>query len=521
MPLLQEVLAESKGMNRISDRLNMPKAFLYDLLNGYVRKDVRSGQGVIVQRGGSVKLNSTALGAGYGATKTIRLVFEAKWDGGSTDVIIRAGTAYGKFDGSATFDTLTGLTGRTDDALAQAAMFKNQLLLVDGGVPQKLTSGYVASALSADANMPQDSDAVWVHRDKVWLNSAANPMKAYFSKTNAATGANDWTGTTDAGTIDLSTVLPTGDRIRGFRTFGGVDSGLIAIICDRYTVIYAAGANTYEFTFVQYFPTTCLSVNAADYVGTDIVYPSRDVLTSLISSQKNQQLDTDSLSKWVEPLYRSLASSVTTSQHISGAFHNAYNLYYINFPVSGNHQMLVYSIDVGNVVGRWTFPFNVFSMCERRNGDMLVGSTSHVYKINVSTAYDDDGTAISFRASYPALYFDRPDRYKKPIDFEALFIAENAEPTVQLDYWFGGLGLSQTDTTSLDIELLSGATLYYWDTALWDVSYWSDVGGSFLYRTSNLIGRGRFMVMDISQDTDDARLSIDFVKIGYVLEGAV
>jgi hypothetical protein len=505
-----------RGMNRVSDRLNTDPTFLYDLLNGYVKKDVKSGLGIITQRAGCTKFNTTILATGdYGSTKKIRTIFEAKWDGGSTDVIIRAGTAWGKFDGGTEFDAID--TARTDDALGQCVMFKNELIMVDGAKARKMTSGYSVSDLSSDANMPDKSDAVWVHRDKLWLNDTDTPMIAYFSKTNNANGATAWTGTTDAGTIDLSTVLPVGDRIRGFRTYGGRDSGIIAIICDKYTAIYSAGANTYDFTFIQYFPTTCLSMNAAAYVGQDLVYPSRNVLTSIISSAKNQELDTQSLSKYVEPLYRSLVTNVTTSQHISGVFDHTLNLYYITFPKTNDSQTLVFSADIGNVVGRYTYPFDIYSWAERQSGVILAGTDGYVYTMN--TGYDDGGTAISFKASMPALYFGTPTNYKRPKDIEAMLYAENQEPTVNLDYWHGGLGLQTTDTIRKVISFQSGATLYYWDTSSWDVSYWSDVSANYLYRTRDLIGRGRFTVVEISHNTLGARLTIIFFKVGYVLEG--
>jgi len=510
--LEEKIFTNFRGLNRRSDRLNSSPEFLYDLLNGFVRKDARSQLGVIVQRDGITKLNSTALGAGFGSTKSIRTIFEAKWNGGGTDVIIRAGTAWGKYDGSAQFDTID--TGRADDAIGQCVMFQNELLMVDGGIPRKMTAAYAVSTLSADANMPQDADAVWVHRDKVWLNSAATPMKAYFSKTNNANGATAFTGTTDAGTIDLSTVIPVGDRIRGFRTYGGVDSGLIAIICDKFTVIYQAGANVYDFTFVQYFPTTCVSINACDYVGSELVYPSRGNLTSLSSSLANNELDVNTLTEFIEPLYRSLVSAVTTTQYISGAYDRVNNLYYINFPATNNHQMLVYSVDIKNVVGRWTFPVSIFSMHARVNGDFLIGSNNYVYKLNTGTT--DDGTAIEFKAAWPALYLGDPSRYKKPVEFEAL-VQNTANLTLNLDYWYG-LSLLATDKITKSISVTTTASL--WDVALWDVSYW-DVQGNAIVHTADLLGRGRMMFLEIRNNTSGAKIMILWFLIRFITEGYV
>jgi hypothetical protein len=515
------LLQDWRGLNRISDRLNMPPDFLYNLQNGYVKKDVKSNKGVITQRDGCTKFNSVTLDTGgYGTTTYIRNVFEAKWNAGGKDVIIRAGTAWGKYDNSDSFDTIDG--ARSDDVVGQCVMFKNELIMVDGGVPRKMTSAYAVADLSTDANMPQDSTAVWVHRDKVWLNSAAAPMKAYFSITNSASIGSAWTGATDAGTIDLSTVLPEGDTILGFRTYGGIDTGYIAIICRKYTVVYAAGSNTYDFTFVQYFPTTCLSMGACAYVGTDIVYPSRDSVTSIISSAKNQMLEINPLSKYIELLYRNLVgmAGATNELLMSGVFHKKLNHYYLTIPIANNCHTLVYSVDIGNFVGDWTYPFTVYSWCERIDGSLLAGGDGFVYTMNDGT--DDDGTAITFNAQFPAMYFDEPMRYKKPIVLEALLFAENADPAISFDYWYGGVGEMTSDVISKSISLAAGSTLYYWDdaTSLWDVALWASVAASYLYRTSDLVGRGRFMEMDIKHSTDDAKLTIAGLAIGYALEGA-
>lgn len=509
--LSEQVFQSFRGMNRRSDRLNTNYEFYYDLQNGYAKKDLKSGLGFVLQRDGSTKLNSVALdNATYGTTHYVRTIFEAKWNGGSTDVIIRAGTAWGKFNG---VDTFTGLdTGRSSDVIGQCVMFKNQLIMVDGGIPRKATAAYAVSALSADASMPQDSDAVHVHRDKVWLNSQANPMTAYFCTTNSANGAGSWSGTTDAGTIDLSTVLPEGDRIRGFRTYGGVDSSLIAIICDKYTVIYQAGANVYTFNFLQYFPTTCVSINACDYVGTDLVYPSRNCFTSLNHSYGTNDISTGTLSDLIEPYWRTLVSQITDTTQIQGCFDKTLGLFYIVFPVASNYQILVYSDDMKNFVGRYTYPFNVYSFRYRLNGTMLMGGDGYVYLMNNGT--DDDGTAIPWGFKMPGLYFGTPSRNKKPIEFEALYQC-TASMTVYLDLYYG---LNTLQSSILTVPIALTATSSQWDVSLWDVSYW-DQSGNTIFRTSDLLGRGRVIFLEMRHSTKGAKIAFPWFILRYMMEG--
>lgn len=509
--LSEQVFQDFAGMNRRSDRLNTNYKYYYDLLNGYCKKDLKSGLGFILQRDGTTKLNTVALDDGtFGTTHYVRTVFEAKWNGGGTDVIIRAGTAWGKFNG---VDTFTGLdTGRSNDVVGQCAMFKNQLIMVDGGIPRKCTSAYSVSALSADANMPQDSTAVWVHRDKVWLNSQANPMVAYFCTTNSADGASSWTGATDAGTIDLSTVLPEGDTIRGFRSYGGENSNLIAIICDKYTVIYQAGSNVYTFNLVQYFPTTCVSINACDYLGTNLVYPSRNCFTSLSHAFGTNNISANTLSDYIEPYWRQLVSQVTDTTQIQGAFDKTLGLFYINFPVANNYQMLVYSPDIKNFVGRYTFPFLVFSMKYRLNGQMLLGGDGYVYKMNTGTS--DSGTAIPWSFKMPGLYFGTPSRFKKPQEFEALLQCTQ-NMTLYLDYYYG-LNTLQSQILTVPISLTASSN--QWDVSLWDQSYW-DQSGNTIFRTGDLLGRGRLMFLEMRHNTLDVKVSFPWFIIRYVMEG--
>lgn len=513
MPLKTFTFQDFRGLNRTSDRLNSPVGFLYDLLNGYIKKDVKSNQGIIQQRDGASKVNSVSLNTiDYGTTSRIRYIYEAKWDGGSTDLIIRAGTAWGKYDNTDSFDTID--SGRTDDALGQCVMFQNELIMVDGAKARKMTSAAVVSNLSADANLPANSDAVWVHRDKVWINDTNNPMIAYFCKTNSANGATAWTGSTDAGTIDLRTILPDGDRIRGYRTYGGTDSGMIAIICDKYTVIFAAGANAYTFTFMQYFPTSCISINATDYVGNDLVYPSRHSLTSLLSSITNAQLETKPLSNYIVNLYRDLVKLVSDTTHISGVFGHKLNHYYLAFPVSGNSQILVYSVDIGNFVGRFVYPWMIYGMCERRNFDILVGSDNFVYKINDTAIAQDSGTGVEFRARFPALYFDSPDLYKRPRQFEGL-IQSDGNIDFDIDYWYGLTALA-SDKVTKTLSISSSQSL--WNVALWDVSYW-DTQGNQIVKTSDLLGRGKMMFLELSHNNSGSKIAIMWFVLRIIKEG--
>jgi hypothetical protein len=224
-------------------------------------------------------------------------------------------------------------------------------------------------------------------------------------------------------------------------------------------------------------------------------------------------LETNTLSKYVDNLYRDLVSSCSDVTLISGVFNHKLNHYYITFPITNNYQTLVYSADIGNVVGRWTYPFSIYGWCERRSGVILAGSDSYVFTMNSGT--NDNGTAISFKASFPAFYFDAADRYKKPIEWEGLVQADG-NLTFNIDYWYG-LSTLASDKVTKSLTVSSSSSL--WDVANWDTSYW-DTQGNQIVRTCDIVGRGRMMFLELRNNTKDTKITIPWFKIGYILEGS-
>lgn len=522
LPEMQEAVFQGfMGLNRRTDRLNTAPTYLYDHVNGYIKKDATDNLSWVTQRTGSSPLNSIALtsAAGGSANLGVKTIYEAKWNGGTNDIIIRASQSWWKYNGVNAFTTI--VTGRIDNVIGQACMYQNNLILTDGGIPQKCNSGYTVAAISADPAMPQDSTVCWVHGDKLWLNSASQPMKAYYSNTNDAfsynstTGIGAWSTINNSGLIDLSTVLPVGDTILAFRTLGGTTVNILAIICQKYTVLYLAGSDPTQFQVLRTIKSSCLSGNAIDYIGGDICYPSINQLTTVYSAYQQNDLETTSMTKHIEPYYRQLVSELITvgaQGNISGVFDKTLNHYYLTLPITGGYQTLVYSVDIGNVVGRWTYPFNIYSWAVQGNGTMLAGSDGYVYIIN--TGLNDNGTAIQWSAQTPALYFGAPQRYKKPVEFEVLLQATN-NLTLQLSYSYN---LQAINPSLISTNISISGQNSFWDQALWDVSYW-DNNGNTLFNTPSLQGRGRGMYINLNNNTINALISLPWFVIRYNLEG--
>ena len=495
------ILQNFRGMNRVSSRLNMSPEFAWNISNGYIKKDVKSGLGVMKQRPGITKFNTVTF------TNACKYIYEPKWDAGGTDVIIREGTRWAKFDGVNTFADFD--TGRTDGVRGMAAMFGNQLIMVDGGVPRKSTAAYSLSALSADANMPQDSTAVHVHQHKVWLNSDANPMKAYCSKTDSANGATSWTGTTDAATLDFSRILPAGDRLIGFATFAEVN---LIFIFNKYAVVYTCGTDPTAFALQQIIPLNCISGHAIKQIGNDLGVCSIEGFNSFRSSLANQDLDTDDLSKYISPLYRDLIAALSDPRVVTTEFSHKLNHLYIAIPGT-DPTILVYSVDIQNFVGVWT-GYACHSLCERKDGTMLVGGNGFVYTMNSGTS--DAGTAISFSYDFPFLYDKDPNSNKAFRQIEGL-VVHDGNPLLTIDYSYATDVISGAQST-LQHQFTSSGVQWDASDATWDVASWAGSSATPFLK-SDMLGRGKYMALTLGQRVLDATIEIPYIILRYKKEG--
>jgi hypothetical protein len=497
------VYQDFRGMNRLSDRLNMSPEFAWMISNGYIKKDVKTGLGTIKQRAGIAKFNTVDF------TNACKYIYEAKWNAGGTDVIIREGTRWAKYDGTDSFDDLD--TGRIDGNRGQTVMFGNELIMVDGGTPRKCTSAYAVANLSSDASMPTDASAIHVHQHKVWLNSAANPMKAYYSKTDSANASDSWSATSDAGNLDFSKILPFGDTLIGFATFSSV---FLCFVFKKHIIIYTCGTDPTGFTLQQIIPLNCVSTHGIQVVGNDLAICSLEGINGFRSSLTNQDLDVDDLSKYIAPYYRDTIAGLTNKMLISVAFSHKLNHLYIGLPLTSGHKILVYSLDVKNIVGVWS-GYNCHSFCERIDGTMLVGGNGYVYTMNSGT--NDDGTAISFQYSFPFLYFKDANRNKALRQLEGIISHEASSSSFSLyfDYWYGtGTEVSDAKTSSLSLD----ADIALYRVALYRVGLYR-ASGQTRFLNSNLLGRGKQVAIDLYHSVLDASVEIPYLIARVKFEG--
>ena len=488
------------GINRDTSRFNMAPHWLWGLRNGYIQLD-EDKNAYIVQRNGVSKKNTNYL---HSTDTKIRYITEAKWDSGGVNLVVRAYDGWYKYNTtSGDFDAID--TGRTVDAKGQAAMWNNKFIMVDGGTPRIADSSWTVSDLSSDAQMPTDATAVHIHQSRVWLNSTSNPMIAYGC---AVQDETDWSTASDSVQLDLRYILPEGDRILGFRTIGDT---MLVIFLQNNIVIYNAPATYDDISLQQVINIGCLSNYSITQLGNDWIFANKSGIKSLSSSLALQKLDLKDLSQTISSFYRSNVSNCVDEEGIYGAYYSKLGHYYYIIRTS-NTKMFVYSPEIGNIVGWFTFPFTPISVYEAQDGTFYIGADNgYVYYFD-SNAYTDEGETIPLEIEYPFLGIDYPDRYKAPRELE-LLIKTYTDVDLSVDYWFPK-DEGQGDTLTLSHET-SGSL---WDEASWDEATWDSVDTVSL-KSYDLIGRGRLIGLKISNNTNNSRIELYNVLLKTILEG--
>lgn len=455
---------------------------------------------------------STTVNANSGAIRTVSI-----GSGGSGYTVGDILTIAGGSGGTVKVTTVnSGAVTSVDIVTAGHNYSVDEALATTGGTGTGCTidvdatggTGALISILTlCDNDQPSKVSKVHVHQHKVWCNDDDNPMEARYLKTDSANQADSFSAANDAGTLDFSKILPNGDKLLGFATFAEV---FLCFIFTRYVVVYSCGTDPTEFSLKQIIPVNCISGHAVKQVGNDLAICSLEGVNSLKSSMANQDLDIDDLSKYIAPLYKELISSVSNTELISAGFSHNLNHLYIGIP-STEPTILVYSIDIGNFVGRWT-GYKCHSFCERVDGTMLVGGDGYVYEMNTGT--NDDGEIINFSYDFPAIYGKSASLNKAFRQIEGLAESDGSA-IVNVDYKYATTNLS-TIKAPLILNFTSQGTL--WDTAYWDTFYWA---GSTIQRflSSDLLGRGKALLLTLSNNTLDTNIEIEHLILRYAPEG--
>src|SRR3990167_2110987 len=499
---------EHYGVSRLSDRLTVPDKYFLKIKNGYINR-----KNWVEQRQGFEQWSTNAIGA----TTKIRKLFEFENKTGGRTVIGRAGTAWYRWDSAGAETSLDGSRG--SDLKGQCAQFNNELLMCDGGAPRKSTAAWSVSDVGASA--PSTSSAVWVHNHRVVLNDDSNYMQVYISKVDSL----DFdTATSDAIILNLSKIIPGGDRVIGF---GSIASTYLVIFLNRHVVIYNVPTTFADIQLYKVIFTGCISydgvINTPDG---DIWFPSETGYKSILeTAQSLNTIDIQDVTIHLGQHYRTALTSISDLTDINGVYYQRLNHAYFTLPFANNPELWVISKDLeaatngkGNIAGEFT-NITAYSFVEKKNGDLLFGSDDGlIYKMDTGT--DDDGTAISFEAEKTGLYFGDPRVFKSPREFEALLeITKNL--TAFLEWSFATTGLNTgllTETISLTTQVTFWGSGVAGTDPQWDVSYW-DASGQELFKTRNLKGRGKVMNIRIRHATLGALMRFPYWILGVHFQG--
>lgn len=508
-PLLKNFpFEEHYGVSRLSDRLTTPEKYFWKIKNGYVNK-----KNWIEQRAGFEQWSDNSIGA----TAKIRKLFEFENKTGGRTIIARGGTAWYRYDSGGAETSLDGSRG--SDLKGQCCQFNNELLMCDGGAPRKSTAAWSVSTIGSSA--PSAASAVWVHNHRVVMNDDSNYMQVYISKVDSL----DFdTAGNDAIILNLSKIIPGGDRVIGF---GTIASTYLVIFLNRHVVIYDVPTTYANIQLYRVIFTGCLSydgvINTPDG---DIWFPSETGYKSIRESINSvNTIDIKDVTIHLGQHYRTALKSISDLADINGVYYQRLNHAYFTLPFSSQPEIWVISKDLelatkgkGNIAGEFS-GITAYSFVESKNGDLLFGSSDgKIYKMDTGT--NDNGTAISFAAEKTGLYFGDPRVFKSPREFESLIeITKNL--TAYLEWSFGTTGLN----TGLLSETITQTTqVTYWGDGTvgadpqWDVSYW-DASGQELFKSRNLKGRGKVMNITLRHSTINALIRFPYWILGVHFQG--
>lgn len=495
------VFEEHFGISRLTDRIATPEQYFWTIKNAFVTKS-----NFIKQRNGYTELTPASIGS----TTKIRKMFEAENKTGGKVVIVRAGTAWYRLNGTA----LTSLDGSRDsDVKGQVCQFNNQIIMADGGQLRK--SDFLWSVSNVGASAPSSVSACHTHNHRLVVNNDDNNMEVYISKVDEL----DFdTATNDAIVLNLSKIIPGGDKVLGFSTF--LETYLV-IWMRHHTLIYNVPTTFADISLQQVLNVGTVSVDSIDNVGGDLYFASDSGIKSLAASLGTRNtMDIKDVSKLIDPHYRSsVKSAITDLTDINGVFYPLCNHYYFTLPYANSPEVWAISKDLevatggkGNIGGYFT-GITAYSFLYRKDGTILFGSDNgKIYTMDSGTS--DDGAAIPFEVEKTGIYFGNP-KINKAVKEMEMYLEATADLTATLEYDYGISG-STSQVQSESITITTDASP--WDTSPWDTSSW-DANGQLTYSTHNLLGRGKLMNIKLKHSTLNALLSFPYWILSAYMEG--
>jgi hypothetical protein len=423
-------------------------------------------EGGITKRFGKVAINSTTLGA----TVQIRGGIQFRLSSGTDYQVV--GTSDGRVVRINTDGTTANLaTGKsTNAAVRYRFAVYNDILHITNGYDAPMTWDGTTFANMA-GTPPATGQVIVMHGNRAFMTARAVPSRLYWSKLN---NTLDWTGTTDAGFMDIepndnSTIIDLVPAIQE----------LVILKGRRPYRLQGIGPVTGYTVADHLVPTTgsvgAISSQGAVFALNDVYYISELGLHNLTQTQQFGDLKEAFLSERVETYFRLDFDNSLLLEHLAKsvlAYDSQQNNLYLcadSTDAGGkNDTTLVYDL----VLKAWTVwpttPFcSLFTVRNATTGAREVwagGYDGFVYCLNRS-----EGSTEAISGSVSHITDLGEPGMQKSLRYGFFYFSTEDLGTVQIttSFDFGAAG-GQVYTANL------AADSSLWDDAIWDLNVWDN-----------------------------------------------
>jgi len=308
----------------------------------------------------------------------------------------------------------TAITGVTTTAVGTGYTASNVLTLVDTGPKHTHTGSYGFQQLGDTGTLPAGyTTATFMPNcsltayGRLWVaNITGDTQTVYFS--DLQNPSNFTTGT--SGSLDISTVIPTGDPIVSIVAH----NGFLIIMCRRHIVVYANPTTPSSLTLNDVIKGVgCIARDSVQSIaGTDLLFLSETGVQSLQRLIQEKSLPFRDVSKNVRDDLIVQVNSETEA-NIKAVYYPSDAFYLLALPSTG----FTYCFDTRGVLengaARATIWRNInpTAFCVTTAKQSYVGQTGYIGNY---TGYYDNDTAYNW--SYYTNYFD----FEKPTTVKIL-----------------------------------------------------------------------------------------------------
>ena len=337
---------------------------------------------------------------------------------------------------------------------------------------------------------------------RLWVaDISGDTQTIYFSDLQ---DPSNWT-TGTAGSLDISTVIPTGDPIVALAQH----NGFLIIFCKKHIIVYSGASNPATMTLSDVITGVgCIARDTVQSVaGTDLLFLSDTGVQSFQRIIQEKSLPFRDVSRNVRDNLLALISSETLA-NIKAIYYPLDALYLISFP----NNNIVYCFDTRGVLENgasrttiWT-AIRPTAFCLMASRELYIGKPGYIGNY---TGYEDN-TSV-YRMSYYTNYFDfdNPATLKILKKINVVAIGGSGQP-IAFKWAFDYNSNYAADALSLDTT-----TIAEYGIAEYGIAEYSN-GIALDNITAQASGTGKILQLGFEADIDGSPLSIQ--KIDFALK---